>query len=82
MITRELRGELASLALNVSTLFVKPITPYYIEEKPATFINKPLSRANLRKRLMRKIKKSDINWRDTAFLAKFMNDSGKMFNKW
>jgi ribosomal protein S18 len=53
----------------------------YIEEKPATFINRPLSRSQLRRKHMRKIEKDDINWKDTAFLAKFMNDTGKILNK-
>ncbi len=30
---------------------------------------------------MRKVDKSGINWRDTAFLSKFMNDTGKIMNK-
>ena len=53
-----------------------------VEEKPATFINRPLSRAQLRRKYMRKINKVDINWKDTAFLAKFMNDTGKILNKY
>ena len=31
---------------------------------------------------MRKINKEDVNWRDTAFLTKFMNDTGKIMNKY
>jgi ribosomal protein S18 len=31
---------------------------------------------------MRKIDRSDINWKDTAFLSKFMNDTGKIMNKY
>jgi ribosomal protein S18 len=31
---------------------------------------------------MRKINKDDINWRDTAFLSKFMNETGKILNKY
>ncbi len=31
---------------------------------------------------MRKIRKDDINWKDTAFLAKFMNETGKILNKY
>ena len=31
---------------------------------------------------MRKVNKVDINWRDTAFLSKFMNDTGKILNKY
>jgi ribosomal protein S18 len=53
-----------------------------VEEKPATFINRPLSRAQLRRKFMRKVNKEDVNWRDTAFLTKFMNDTGKILNKY
>lgn len=31
---------------------------------------------------MRKVKKEDINWKDTAFLSKFMNETGKIMNKY
>ena len=51
------------------------------QEKPATFINRPLSRAQIRRKFMRRIRKDDINWRDTAFLSKFMNETGKILNK-
>lgn len=30
---------------------------------------------------MRKLRKSDIHWRDTALLCKFMNETGKILNK-
>jgi ribosomal protein S18 len=52
------------------------------QEKPATFINRPLSRAQIRRKFMRKIRKEDINWKDTAFLTKFMNETGKIINKY
>lgn len=52
------------------------------QEKPATFINRPLSRAQIRRKFMRRIRKDDINWRDTAFLSKFMNETGKILNKY
>jgi ribosomal protein S18 len=55
---------------------------FVVEEKPATFINRPLSRSQLRRKFMRKINKDDINWRDTAFLSKFMNETGKILNKY
>jgi ribosomal protein S18 len=54
----------------------------YVEEKPATFINRPLSRAQLRKKFIRKLKKSDITWRNTALLCKFMNETGKILNRY
>ena len=31
---------------------------------------------------MRKVDKKDINWKDTAFLSKFMNETGKILNKY
>jgi len=31
---------------------------------------------------MRKVSKDDITWRDTAFLSKFMNETGKILNKY
>ena len=31
---------------------------------------------------MRRISKKDINWRDTALLSKFLNDTGKILNKY
>ncbi len=54
----------------------------FIEEKPATFINRPLSRAELRKKFMRRFKKQDIDWKDTALLCKFMNETGKILNRY
>jgi len=31
---------------------------------------------------MRKVDKNDVTWRDTAFLTKFMNETGKIINKY
>jgi ribosomal protein S18 len=31
---------------------------------------------------MRRLRKSDLNWRDTNLLCKFMNDTGKILNKY
>lgn len=31
---------------------------------------------------MRTLRKGDITWRDTALLTKFMNDTGKILNKY
>lgn len=31
---------------------------------------------------MRKVDKKDVTWRDTAFLTKFMNETGKIINKY
>jgi len=52
------------------------------KEKPATFINRPLSRTELRKRFMRKFSKKDIDWKDTALMVKFMNETGKLYNRY
>jgi ribosomal protein S18 len=30
---------------------------------------------------MRKLKKTDLDWRDLAVLSKFMNNEGKIMNK-
>jgi ribosomal protein S18 len=50
-------------------------------EKPATFINRPLTRGQLRKRFMRNIEKKDIDWKNTPFITKFVNESGKLYNR-
>lgn len=53
------------------------------QEKPATFINRPLSRAQLRKKFMRRnIKKSDIHWKDQELVVRFLNNSGKILNRY
>ena len=77
MILRILKGDKGKLLLIV----IFNLIPY-LEEKPATFINRPLSRAQLRKKFMRRISKKDIDWRDTALLSKFLNDTGKILNKY
>jgi len=48
------------------------------QERPATFINKPLTRAAMRKKVMRNIKKKDIEGNNLALVTKFLNDVGKM----
>jgi len=48
------------------------------QEKPATFINRPLSRGQLRKKLMRKIRKEDIDYKNLPMMTKFLNDVGKL----
>jgi ribosomal protein S18 len=69
-----------------SILIVRLIRKNYnlpiIEEKPATFINRPLSRSQIRKKFLRQLKKKDINWKNTPLLCKFMNDSGKIMNRY
>jgi len=51
-------------------------------EKPATFINRPLTRGQIRKRFMRNIEKKDIDWKNTPFITKFVNESGKLYNRY
>lgn len=51
-------------------------------EKPATFINRPLTRGQLRKRFMRSIDKKDLDWKNTPLITKFVNESGKLFNRY
>lgn len=46
----------------------------YEKEKPATFLNRPLTRAQLRRRFMRTINKRDIEWKNTPMMLKFLND--------
>jgi len=52
------------------------------QERPATFINRPLSRGQLRKKLMRPIKKKDMNYKNLALMTKFLNDLGKIQNRY
>lgn len=61
---------------------VRNETNNFVEEKPATFINRPLTRAELRKKFMRNLRKKDIDWKDTTLLCKFMNDTGKIYNRY
>ena len=52
------------------------------QEKPATFINRPLSRNQLRKKFMRKISKSDIDSKNLPMMVNFLNDVGKLNNRY
>jgi hypothetical protein len=51
-------------------------------EKPATFINRPLTRGQLRKRFMRSVEREDIEWRNATLVTKFLNDQGKLYNRY
>ena len=51
-------------------------------EKPATFLNRPLNRSQLRKRLMRSVDKKDLDWKNTPLITKFLNDTGKLYNRY
>jgi len=51
--------------------------------RPISFINQPKSRSELRKKFMIKtIKKKDINWKNLPLLARFLNEGGKLMNKY
>jgi hypothetical protein len=54
----------------------------YELEKPATFINRPLSRSQLRKKFMRSVTKDEIEYKNGAFKVKFLNPSGKLYNRY
>ena len=45
----------------------------YEMERPATFLNRPMTRAQIRKRYMRSVKKKDVDWKNTPFLTKFLS---------
>ena len=52
------------------------------QEKPATFINRPLTRNQLRKKHMRPITKKDIDYKNLPMMVKFLNDIGKLYNRY
>ena len=54
----------------------------YEKERPAVFLNRPLTRGQIRKRYMRTIEKKDIDWRNTPMMIKFLNDTGKLYNRY
>lgn len=52
------------------------------QEKPETFINRPLTRGQIRKKFMRRqIRRSDIDWKDQELVVRFLNQSGKILNR-
>lgn len=54
-----------------------------LEERPATFVNPPLMRSHLRQKYMiRTIRKRDVTWKNLPFLVKFLNEAGKLMNKY
>jgi ribosomal protein S18 len=54
----------------------------YDQEKPATFINRPLNRKQLRKKVMRTVTKDDIDFKNLPMMVKFLNDTGKLYNRY
>ena len=53
------------------------------KEKPATFINRPLTRGQIRKKVMRSLSKKDVrDWRNTPLLTKFLNPTGRLYNRY
>ena len=51
-------------------------------ERPAAFLNRPMTRGQIRKRYMRTLNKKDIDWHNTPMMLKFMNESGKLLNRY
>ena len=51
-------------------------------ERPAAFLNRPMTRGQIRKRYMRSLNKKDIDWHNTPMMLKFMNESGKLLNRY
>lgn len=51
-------------------------------ERPPIFINRPMTRGQIRKRYMRTINKKDIDWRNTTMMMKFLNETGKILNRY
>ena len=54
----------------------------YDQEKPAVFINRPLNRKELRKKVMRTTQKKDIDYKNLPMMVKFLNDTGKLYNRY
>ena len=53
------------------------------KEKPSTFINRPLTRGQIRKKYMRSLTKKDVSdWRNTALLTKFLTPTGRLYNRY
>ena len=51
--------------------------------RPISFVNQPKSRSELRKKFMiRTIKKKDVTWKNLPLLVRFINDGGKLMNKY
>ena len=54
----------------------------YEMERPAAFLNRPMTRGQIRKRFMRSIDKKDIDWHNTPMMIKFLNETGKLLNRY
>jgi ribosomal protein S18 len=51
--------------------------------KPVSFVNPPMAKSELRKKFMIKtIKKKDITWKNLPLLVRFVNEGGKLLNKY
>jgi small subunit ribosomal protein S18 len=51
--------------------------------RPISFVNQPKSRSELRKKfIIRTIKKKDVTWKNLPLLVRFINDGGKLMNKY
>lgn len=54
----------------------------YDQENPATFLNRPLTRQQLRRKLKRRITKADLDYYNTPFMTKFLTETGKLYNRY
>jgi ribosomal protein S18 len=54
----------------------------YDQENPATFLNRPLTRNQLRKRFKRKISKKELDYNNTPMMTKFLTETGKLMNRY
>jgi len=52
------------------------------QEAPPAFINRPLTRNQLRKKFKRPIRKADIDYKNLPMMVKFLNDIGKLQNRY
>lgn len=51
------------------------------QEKPPTYINKPLTRDRARQKFVREVDMSEFNWKNSAFWIQFLTKNGKIKNK-
>ena len=54
----------------------------YDQENPATFLNRPLTRNQLRKKLKRRITGNDLDYNNTPQMTKFLTETGKLYNRY
>lgn len=53
------------------------------QTRPVSFVNPPMMRSQLRKKfIIRTIRKADVSWKNLPLLTKFLNEGGKLMNKY